>query len=133
MGWSSSLPTTCPDVLLELESQEIYGIGERMEQRLNRAIAQLWEATPFQLRRVWGGINGVLSPEKPPIDFVGQPYQRMDAVEQGPAELRHGALVIAPGIDERGTIPMFSVILIRASRFSTKLDFPPITIMGQRF
>ena len=35
-----------------------------MEQRLHRAgivtVAQLWNATPFQLRRVWGGINGVL-------------------------------------------------------------------------
>src|SRR5271169_2326396 len=53
-----------PDVLLGLELQDIYGIGERMEQRLNRAgiftVAQLWQATPFQLRRVWGGINGVL-------------------------------------------------------------------------
>jgi DNA polymerase-4 len=46
-----------PDVLLEIELQEIYGIGERMEQRLHRAgivtVAQLWNATPFQLRRVW--------------------------------------------------------------------------------
>ena len=53
-----------PDVLLGLELQEIYGIGPRMEQRLHRAgiltVAQLWNATPFQLRRVWGGINGVL-------------------------------------------------------------------------
>jgi DNA polymerase-4 len=53
-----------PDVLLDLELQEIYGIGARMEQRLNRAgiftVAQLWQATPFQLRRVWGGINGLL-------------------------------------------------------------------------
>jgi DNA polymerase-4 len=53
-----------PDVLLGLELQDIYGIGERMEQRLQRAgiltVAQLWNATPFQLRRVWGGINGVL-------------------------------------------------------------------------
>jgi DNA polymerase IV len=53
-----------PDILLELELQEIYGIGARMEQRLNRAgiftVAQLWNATPFQLRRVWDGINGVL-------------------------------------------------------------------------
>ena len=35
-----------------------------MEQRLHRAgiltVAQLWNATPFQLRRVWGGVNGVL-------------------------------------------------------------------------
>ena len=57
-------PDKLPDILLELELQEIYGIGARMEQRLNRAgiftVAQLWQATPFQLRRVWGGINGVL-------------------------------------------------------------------------
>jgi DNA polymerase IV len=50
--------------LLGLELQEVYGIGARMEQRLNRAgiftVAQLWNATPFHLRRVWGGINGVL-------------------------------------------------------------------------
>ena len=53
-----------PDILLALELQEIYGIGARMEQRLNRTgiftVAQLWKATPFQLRRIWGGINGVL-------------------------------------------------------------------------
>jgi DNA polymerase-4 len=53
-----------PEVLLGLELQEIYGIGPRMEQRLHRAgiltVDQLWNATPFQLRRVWGGINGVL-------------------------------------------------------------------------
>ena len=53
-----------PGVLLGLELQEIYGIGSRMEQRLHRAgiltVAQLWNATPFQLRRVWGGINGLL-------------------------------------------------------------------------
>jgi nucleotidyltransferase/DNA polymerase involved in DNA repair len=45
--------------------QEIYGIGERMEQRLHRAgiftVAQLlWNTTLFQLRRVWGGINDLL-------------------------------------------------------------------------
>jgi DNA polymerase IV len=55
---------TLPDVLLGLELQEIYGIGARMEQRLHRAgiltVAQLWNATPYQLRRVWGGINGLL-------------------------------------------------------------------------
>jgi nucleotidyltransferase/DNA polymerase involved in DNA repair len=35
-----------------------------MEQRLHRAgiltVAQLWKATPHQLRRVWAAINGVL-------------------------------------------------------------------------
>jgi hypothetical protein len=44
--------------------QEIYGIGERMEQRLHRAgiftVAELWQASPMRLRRVWGGINGLL-------------------------------------------------------------------------
>jgi DNA polymerase IV len=53
-----------PGVLLYLDLQDIYGIGERMEQRLHRAgiftVAELWEATPFRLRRVWGGINGLL-------------------------------------------------------------------------
>jgi DNA polymerase IV len=53
-----------PGILLGLKLQDIYGIGARMEQRLHRAgiltVQQLWNATPFQLRRVWGGINGVL-------------------------------------------------------------------------
>jgi DNA polymerase-4 len=53
-----------PDILLGLELQEIYGIGERMEQRLHRAgiftVAELWQASPLRLRRAWGGINGLL-------------------------------------------------------------------------
>jgi DNA polymerase IV len=53
-----------PEVLLGLELQEIYGIGKRMEQRLRRAgigtVAELWQASPLRLRRVWGGINGLL-------------------------------------------------------------------------
>jgi DNA polymerase-4 len=53
-----------PHILLRLELQDIYGIGERMEQRLHSAgiltVAELWNATPLRLRRVWGGINGVL-------------------------------------------------------------------------
>jgi DNA polymerase-4 len=53
-----------PGVLLELELQDIYGIGERMEERLNRAgifsVEHLWEASSHRLRQVWGGINGVL-------------------------------------------------------------------------
>ena len=53
-----------PDILLGLELQEIYGIGARMEERLNRAgiytVAELWQATPARLRQVWGGINGLL-------------------------------------------------------------------------
>jgi DNA polymerase IV len=53
-----------PGILLGLELQEIYGIGERMERRLHRAgivtVAELWQASPMRLRRVWGGINGLL-------------------------------------------------------------------------
>jgi DNA polymerase IV len=57
-------PDNLPDILLRLELQEIYGIGARMEERLKRAgistVAELWQATPHRLRRVWGGINGLL-------------------------------------------------------------------------
>ena len=35
-----------------------------MEERLHRAgiftVAELWQATPFRRRRIWGGINGLL-------------------------------------------------------------------------
>jgi DNA polymerase-4 len=53
-----------PGVLLGLKLQDIYGIGKRMEQRLHRAgiftVAELWQASPFQLRKVWGGVTGLL-------------------------------------------------------------------------
>jgi DNA polymerase-4 len=53
-----------PEMLLGLELQDIYGIGKRMEERLRRAgittVAELWQASPLLLRRVWGGINGLL-------------------------------------------------------------------------
>jgi DNA polymerase IV len=53
-----------PEVLLGLELRDIYGIGKRMEERLRRAgittVAELWEVSPLRLRRVWGGINGLL-------------------------------------------------------------------------
>jgi DNA polymerase IV len=53
-----------PDILLHLKLQDIYGIGPRMERRLNRAgvfsVADLWRASSQQLRKVWGGVNGVL-------------------------------------------------------------------------
>jgi hypothetical protein len=56
--------TICPRILLGLELQEIYGIGARMEQRLHRAsiytVAELCQTSPMRLRRVCGGINGVL-------------------------------------------------------------------------
>src|SRR5258708_35781006 len=41
-----------------------YGIRMRMERGMHPpvvfTVAQHWQATPFQLRRMWGGINGVL-------------------------------------------------------------------------
>jgi DNA polymerase-4 len=53
-----------PSVLLPLNLQDIYGIGPRMETRLKRAgittVADLWQASSSQLRRIWGGVNGVL-------------------------------------------------------------------------
>ena len=53
-----------PDVILGMKLQDIYGIGPRMEQRLNRAgiltVSNLWQASSLQLRQVWGGIHGVL-------------------------------------------------------------------------
>jgi DNA polymerase IV len=53
-----------PGILLGPELQDVYGIGKRMEQRLNRAgiftVAELWQTSSTRLRRVWGGINGVL-------------------------------------------------------------------------
>jgi DNA polymerase IV len=58
-----------PEILLSLDLQGIYGVGKRMEERLNRAgiftVAELWQASPFQLRRVWGGINGLLFHQMP--------------------------------------------------------------------
>jgi DNA polymerase IV len=53
-----------PDVLLHLKLQDIYGIGPRMERRLNGAgvftVADLWNPSSLRLRQIWGGINGVL-------------------------------------------------------------------------
>lgn len=57
-------PENLPDVLLHLKLTDIYGIGSRMESRLHRAgimtVDGLWQATSTTLRRVWGGVNGVL-------------------------------------------------------------------------
>ena len=57
-------PDNLPEVLLPLKLTDIYGIGSRMETRLHCAgivsAADLWQATSTTLRRVWGGVNGVL-------------------------------------------------------------------------
>lgn len=46
----------------ELELRDLCGIGANMHERLKirgiRTVRQLWEATPRQLRAVWGGIEG---------------------------------------------------------------------------
>jgi DNA polymerase-4 len=57
-------PDNLPDVLLPLKLTDIYGIGSRMETRLNSAgimsVADLWAASSTTLRRVWGGVQGLL-------------------------------------------------------------------------
>ncbi|MFM2170783.1 MAG: hypothetical protein RI957_1012 [Verrucomicrobiota bacterium] len=46
----------------ELELRDLCGIGANMNERLKirgiRTVRQLWDATPRQLRAVWGGIEG---------------------------------------------------------------------------
>lgn len=46
----------------ELELRDLCGIGANMHERLKvrgiRTVKQLWDATPQQLRKVWGGIEG---------------------------------------------------------------------------
>ncbi|MGB9152011.1 MAG: DNA polymerase [Alphaproteobacteria bacterium] len=53
-----------PDILHRLKLIDIYGIGARMESRLNQAgigtVADLMCASRNDLRRVWGGVTGVL-------------------------------------------------------------------------
>ncbi len=53
-----------PDILHRLDLTDIYGIGTRMEHRLNQAgigtVADLLRAPRSQLRQAWGGIYGVL-------------------------------------------------------------------------
>ena len=53
-----------PDILHRLKLTDIYGIATRMEHRLNQAgigtVSDLMRASRDQLRRVWGGVYGVL-------------------------------------------------------------------------
>ena len=53
-----------PDILHRLKLTDIYGIATRMEHRLNQAgigtVSELMRASRNQLRRVWGGVYGVL-------------------------------------------------------------------------
>jgi len=53
-----------PHILHSLKLTDICGIGRRMEQRMNRAgvytVEQLLQTPRPVMRRIWGGINGVL-------------------------------------------------------------------------
>jgi DNA polymerase-4 len=53
-----------PDILYPLKLNDIYGIGQKMEQRLHQAgifsVRDLMRASRYHLRSVWGGIQGVL-------------------------------------------------------------------------
>ncbi len=51
-----------PDVLFSLKPRDLPGIGQRMEQRLNRAgirtMEQLWQLTMDEMTQLWGGVLG---------------------------------------------------------------------------
>jgi DNA polymerase-4 len=53
-----------PGVFSTMKLRSIYGIGPRMEQRFNQAgifsFMDLWNTPSSQMRRIWGGIHGVL-------------------------------------------------------------------------
>ncbi|MGE3623465.1 MAG: hypothetical protein AB7H77_06310 [Bdellovibrionales bacterium] len=70
-----------PDVMLHMDLQDIYGIGPRMKQRLNNGgiytVADLWNASPYRLRRVWGGVHGALF------------YQMLHGADIQPPSARH--------------------------------------------
>lgn len=55
-------PEDLPGRLLDLELDDIPGIGRRMLTRLNRAgvwsVEDLWRTQPKQLRSLWGNVNG---------------------------------------------------------------------------
>ena len=51
-----------PEVLFSLKPRDLPGIGERMEQRLNKAgirtMEQLWQLDMDQMTQLWGGVLG---------------------------------------------------------------------------
>ena len=122
-----------PDILLGLELQEIYGIGERMEQRLHRAgiftVAELWQASPMRLRRVWGGINGLLFHQmlhgvdiQPPSSRFAKSMGHQHVLEP---ELRtnEGAREFRPApADQGGRAPAARRLLLPAARPAPVMD-----------
>lgn len=55
-------PESLPGRLLELQLEDIPGIGRRMLYRLNKSsiwnVEDLWNTQPKQLRALWGNVNG---------------------------------------------------------------------------
>ncbi len=55
-------PHTLPGRLLDLELEDIPGIGKSMARRLSQAnihtVEQLWQCQPKHLKAIWGNING---------------------------------------------------------------------------
>lgn len=55
-------PSDMPGKIAHWSLTDIYGIGRRMEPRLQavgiRTVEELWAATPDVLRQVWGGVGG---------------------------------------------------------------------------
>lgn len=53
-----------PEILYPLDLRDLYGIGRRMEQRLHQfgigSVRQLMQVPRARLRRIWGGVHGVL-------------------------------------------------------------------------
>lgn len=74
-------PENMPGPLLGMPLRGIYGIGRRMEARLNLFgigdVAALWKASSALLRRVWGGVRGALF------------YQMLHGVDVQPPETPH--------------------------------------------
>jgi DNA polymerase-4 len=109
-----------PDILLGLELQDIYRIGKRMEQRLHRAgivnVEQLWNATPHRLRRVWGGVNGLLF------------HQMLHGVDIQPPTSRYSKSighqhVLEPGLRTKKGAHDFAHLLTKAAERLRRGDY----------
>ena len=62
-GLTVLFPSELPCRLLDLDIEELPGVGKRMSVRLKQAglasIKELWQAEPGRLRSVWGSVAGV--------------------------------------------------------------------------
>ncbi|WP_281299720.1 MULTISPECIES: hypothetical protein [unclassified Iodidimonas] len=61
-GLTILYPDDLPGPLLDLELDDLPGIGRQMQRRLNAAgiwsLSDLWDTQPKQLRALWGNVNG---------------------------------------------------------------------------